>query len=103
MQVYSVLAYTSVHSLDQSGRHAVDLAHVHLLHLITVAHLVQVLLTSNLGTAHPPQNKIHILFLRSLIYLSFVEELCMEQDSKGSEEEELTCQLYNTLRKHLGR
>ncbi|XP_037135452.1 E3 ubiquitin-protein ligase UBR2 isoform X1 [Syngnathus acus] len=76
--VYSVLSYTSVHNLDQSGRHAIDSAHVHLLHLITVAHLVQVLLTSNM------------------------EELCMEQDGTGSEEEELTCQLYNTLKKHLG-
>lgn len=27
----------------------------------------------------------------------------MDQDSTGSEEEELTSQLYNTLRKHLGR
>ena len=27
----------------------------------------------------------------------------MDQDSGGSEEEELTCQLYSTLRKHLGR
>ncbi|XP_061522003.1 E3 ubiquitin-protein ligase UBR2 [Phycodurus eques] len=76
--VYSVLSYTSVHSLDKSGRNPLDSAHVHLLHLVTVAHLVQVLLTSNM------------------------EEVCMEQDSKGSEEEELTCQLYNTLRKHLG-
>ncbi|XP_061614243.1 E3 ubiquitin-protein ligase UBR2 isoform X2 [Phyllopteryx taeniolatus] len=76
--VYSVLSYTSVHSLDQSGRNPLDSAHVHLLHLVTVAHLVQVLLTSNM------------------------EEVCMEQDSKGSEEEEFTCHLYNTVRKHLG-
>ncbi|XP_070772718.1 E3 ubiquitin-protein ligase UBR2 [Enoplosus armatus] len=76
--VYIVLSYSSVHSLDQSGRRVVDSAHLHLLHLVTVAHLVQILLTST------------------------TEEVCMDQDSGGSEEEELTCQLYNTLRKHLG-
>ncbi|XP_029925864.1 E3 ubiquitin-protein ligase UBR2 isoform X3 [Myripristis murdjan] len=75
--VYSVLAYNSVHCLDQSGRAVVDSAHLHLLHLITVAHLVQILLTST------------------------TEEVSMDQDSGGSEEEELTCLLYNTLRKHL--
>uniref|UniRef100_A0A671XZP6 E3 ubiquitin-protein ligase n=1 Tax=Sparus aurata TaxID=8175 RepID=A0A671XZP6_SPAAU len=64
--------------LDQSGRSGVDSAHLHLLHLVTVAHLVQVLLTST------------------------TEEVCMDQDSLATEEEELTCQLYNTLRKHLG-
>lgn len=31
-----------------------------------------------------------------------VDEVCMDQDDIGSEEEELTSQLYNTLRKHLG-
>ncbi|XP_074503572.1 E3 ubiquitin-protein ligase UBR2 isoform X2 [Sebastes fasciatus] len=76
--VYSVMSYSSVHSLDQPGRRVVDSAHLHLLHLVTVAHLVQILLTST------------------------TEEVCMDQDSGGSEEEELTCQLYNTLRKHLG-
>nr|XP_020477956.1 E3 ubiquitin-protein ligase UBR2 isoform X1 [Monopterus albus] len=76
--VYSVLSYSSVHSLDQSGQSVVDSAHLHLLHLVTVAHLVQILLTSN------------------------TEEVCMDQDTGGSQEEELTCQLYNTLRKHLG-
>ncbi|XP_023257675.1 E3 ubiquitin-protein ligase UBR2-like [Seriola lalandi dorsalis] len=76
--VYSVLSYTSVHSLDQSGRSVVDSAHLHLLHLVTVAHLVQILLTSA------------------------TEDVCMDQDSAGSEEEEFTCQLYDTLRKHLG-
>uniref|UniRef100_A0A3Q1FII4 E3 ubiquitin-protein ligase n=1 Tax=Acanthochromis polyacanthus TaxID=80966 RepID=A0A3Q1FII4_9TELE len=76
--VYMVLSYSSVHSLDQSGRSVVDSGHLHLLHLVTVAHLVQVLLTST------------------------TEEVCMDHDSGGSEEEELTCQLYNTLRKHLG-
>ncbi|XP_077479848.1 E3 ubiquitin-protein ligase UBR2 isoform X1 [Stigmatopora argus] len=77
--VYSVLAYTSVHSLDQSRQHTIDSGHIHLLHFITVAHVVQVLLTSN----------------------GDKEEVCMEQDSRVSEEEELTCQLYNMLRKHL--
>ncbi|XP_008292060.1 E3 ubiquitin-protein ligase UBR2 isoform X2 [Stegastes partitus] len=76
--VNSVLSYSSVHSLDQSGRSVVDSGHLHLLHLVTVAHMVQVLLTST------------------------TEEVCMDQDSGGSEEEELTCQLYSTLRKHLG-
>ncbi|XP_075941501.1 E3 ubiquitin-protein ligase UBR2 isoform X2 [Anarhichas minor] len=76
--VYSVMSYSSVHSLDQSGQRVVDSAHLHLLHLVTVAHLVQILLTST------------------------TEEVCMDQDSGGSEEEELTWRLYNTLRKHLG-
>uniref|UniRef100_A0A8C2ZTY2 E3 ubiquitin-protein ligase n=1 Tax=Cyclopterus lumpus TaxID=8103 RepID=A0A8C2ZTY2_CYCLU len=76
--VYSVLSYSSVHSLDQSGQRVVDSAHLHILHLVTVAHLVQILLTST------------------------TEEVCMDQDSSASEEEELTCRLYNTLRKHLG-
>ncbi|KAK1904529.1 E3 ubiquitin-protein ligase UBR2, partial [Dissostichus eleginoides] len=77
--VYSVMSYSSIHCLDQSEHRTVDSAHLHLLHLVTVAHLVQILLTS------------------------ITEEVCMDQDSEGSEEEELTCQLYNTLRKHLGR
>ncbi|KAM8859992.1 E3 ubiquitin-protein ligase UBR2 isoform 2-T2 [Spinachia spinachia] len=76
--VYSVMSYSSVHSLDQSGQRVVDSSHLHLLHLVTVAHLVQILLTST------------------------TEEVCMDQDSSGSEEEELTGRLYNTLRQHLG-
>ncbi|XP_077960513.1 E3 ubiquitin-protein ligase UBR2 isoform X1 [Gasterosteus aculeatus] len=76
--VYSVMSYSSVHCLDQSGQRVVDSSHLHLLHLVTVAHLVQILLTST------------------------TEEVCMDQDSSGSEEEELTSRLYNTLRKHLG-
>uniref|UniRef100_A0A8D3DRL7 E3 ubiquitin-protein ligase n=1 Tax=Scophthalmus maximus TaxID=52904 RepID=A0A8D3DRL7_SCOMX len=47
--VYSVLSYSSVQSLDQSGCSVVDSAHLHLLHLVTVAHLVQILLTSTTG------------------------------------------------------
>ncbi|KAM6915827.1 E3 ubiquitin-protein ligase UBR2 [Xenentodon cancila] len=75
--VYSVLSYSSLYSLDQSRRSPVDVGHLHLLHLVTVAHLVQILLTST------------------------TEELCMDQDGGGSEEEELTVQLYTILRKHL--
>uniref|UniRef100_A0A7N6FAG4 E3 ubiquitin-protein ligase n=1 Tax=Anabas testudineus TaxID=64144 RepID=A0A7N6FAG4_ANATE len=59
----------SVHCLDQSGRSVVDSAHLHILHLVTVAHLVQILLTST------------------------TDEVCMDQESGGSEEEELTCQI----------
>ncbi|XP_035982677.1 E3 ubiquitin-protein ligase UBR2 isoform X3 [Fundulus heteroclitus] len=76
--VYSVLSYSSVHSLDQSGRSSVDSAHLHLLHLITVAHLVQILLTFT------------------------TDEVCMDQDGEESEEEALTLQLYLSLREHLG-
>ncbi|KAM9365047.1 LOW QUALITY PROTEIN: E3 ubiquitin-protein ligase UBR2 [Pholidichthys leucotaenia] len=76
--VYSVLSYSSVHSLDQSGRSVVDSGHFHLLHLVTVAHLVQILVTSTM------------------------EEVCMDQEGGASEEEVLTCQLYTILRKHLG-
>ncbi|XP_030603407.1 E3 ubiquitin-protein ligase UBR2 isoform X2 [Archocentrus centrarchus] len=76
--VYAVLSYTSVHCLDQSGCSVVDSGHLHLLHLVTVAHLIQILLTST------------------------TEEVCMDQDIGGSEEEELTCQLYSTLKKYLG-
>uniref|UniRef100_A0A7N6B3Y7 E3 ubiquitin-protein ligase n=1 Tax=Anabas testudineus TaxID=64144 RepID=A0A7N6B3Y7_ANATE len=52
LQVYSVLSYSSVHCLDQSGRSVVDSAHLHILHLVTVAHLVQILLTSTTGNSH---------------------------------------------------
>ncbi|XP_074531459.1 E3 ubiquitin-protein ligase UBR2 isoform X2 [Halichoeres trimaculatus] len=76
--VYTVLSYNSVSSLDQSGRSGVDSAHLHILHLVTVAHLVQILLTST------------------------TEDVCMDQDDGGSEEEELTCKLYSMIRQHLG-
>ncbi|KAM4729976.1 LOW QUALITY PROTEIN: E3 ubiquitin-protein ligase UBR2 [Anableps anableps] len=76
--VYSVLSYSSLHSLDQSERSSVDSAHLHLLHLVTVAHLVQILVTCS------------------------TEELSMDQDGEESEEEQLTCQLYSRLREHLG-
>lgn len=116
LQVYSVLSYSSVHSLHQSGSSMVDSAHLHLLHLVTVAHLVQILLTSTTGEIHTWRTQqIHtcthdvlqvvpheaVCFYLSLTCLC-VEEVCMDQDSGGSEEEELTCQLYDTLRKHLG-
>ena len=110
-----MLSYNSVHSLDQSGRSGVDSAHLHLLHLVTVAHLVQVLLTSTTGDSNTRRStdRTHtVIYCRCLfvclshlsVYLSVcVEEVCMDQDSLATEEEELTCQLYNTLRKHLGR
>uniref|UniRef100_A0A673BGY1 E3 ubiquitin-protein ligase n=1 Tax=Sphaeramia orbicularis TaxID=375764 RepID=A0A673BGY1_9TELE len=41
-----LVSFTSFHSLDQSGRSVVDSAHLHLLHLVTVAHMVQILLSS---------------------------------------------------------
>ncbi|KAM6956516.1 E3 ubiquitin-protein ligase UBR2 isoform 1-T1 [Aplochiton taeniatus] len=77
--VSSVLSHGSVHCQDWSGRSS-DTAQQHLLHLITVAHLAQVLLSS------PPV------------------EATMEQESGGQEreEEEAVCRLYNTLRTHLG-
>uniref|UniRef100_A0A1A8MWJ8 E3 ubiquitin-protein ligase n=1 Tax=Nothobranchius pienaari TaxID=704102 RepID=A0A1A8MWJ8_9TELE len=76
--VYSVLSYSSLHCLEQSGRSSVDSGHLHLLQLITVAHLVQILLTST------------------------TEDQSMDEDTEVSEEQELTCQLYRTLRQHLG-
>ena len=113
-----MLSYSSVHSLDQSGQSAVDSAHLHLLHLITVAHLVQILLTSTTGYSNTQQTHTYV-YVCAYIYMNIhpvvsstwsslcfclsVEEVCMDQDSGGSEEEELTGQLYNRLRKHLGR
>uniref|UniRef100_A0A673VLJ5 E3 ubiquitin-protein ligase n=1 Tax=Salmo trutta TaxID=8032 RepID=A0A673VLJ5_SALTR len=72
-----VLSYGSVHSQDSSGL-SVDAVQLHFFHLITVAHMVQMLLTS--------------------------EEVTMEQESGGAEreEEEDICALYNTIRTHLG-
>lgn len=75
--VYSVLSYTSVQALDQSGRSSTDSAHLHLLHLVCVAHHVQILLTSVSG------------------------ESSMEQDCEGGPEEALVLELYNLLRTHL--
>ncbi|XP_063047209.1 E3 ubiquitin-protein ligase UBR2 isoform X2 [Engraulis encrasicolus] len=74
-----VLAYPSVHCLDVSGV-SVDVAQQHFLQLVTVAHVVQILLTS------------------------VPEETTMEQESGGAEceEEEAVCRLYNSLRTHLG-
>ncbi|XP_038154289.1 E3 ubiquitin-protein ligase UBR2 [Cyprinodon tularosa] len=76
--VYSVLSYSSVQSLDQSGRSFEDSAHLHLLHLTTVAQLVQILLTIR------------------------PEEQCMEH-SEQSEEEQLSSQLYMFLQQLVGR
>ncbi|XP_014057166.2 E3 ubiquitin-protein ligase UBR2 isoform X1 [Salmo salar] len=74
-----VLSYGSVHSQDSSGL-SVDAVQLHLFHLITVAHMVQILLTSG------------------------PEEVTMEQESGEAErgEEEGACRLYNTLRTHVG-
>ncbi|KAM9476389.1 E3 ubiquitin-protein ligase UBR2 isoform 2-T2 [Clarias gariepinus] len=74
-----VLSYSALHCLDFSGLSA-DTAQLHILHLVTVAHLVQILLTS------------------------VPEELAMEQESEGvkQEEEESVCLFYNTLRTHVG-
>ncbi|KAJ8014253.1 hypothetical protein DPEC_G00038350 [Dallia pectoralis] len=75
--VSAVLSYGSVQSQDSSGL-SVDAVQLHLFHLVTVAHVVQILLTSDPGDA------------------------TMEQESGGGEEEEAICRLYNTLKTHLG-
>ncbi|XP_062851990.1 E3 ubiquitin-protein ligase UBR2 isoform X1 [Trichomycterus rosablanca] len=74
-----VLSYSAVHCQDTSGL-STDAAQLHILHLVTVAHLVQILFTS------------------------VPEVLTMEQESGGleREEEESVCLLYNTLRNHVG-
>uniref|UniRef100_A0A8C6K9E8 E3 ubiquitin-protein ligase n=1 Tax=Nothobranchius furzeri TaxID=105023 RepID=A0A8C6K9E8_NOTFU len=56
--VYGVLSYSSLHCLEQSGRSSVDSGHLHLLQLITVAHLVQILLTSTTGETHTVGQKV---------------------------------------------
>uniref|UniRef100_A0A671S188 E3 ubiquitin-protein ligase n=1 Tax=Sinocyclocheilus anshuiensis TaxID=1608454 RepID=A0A671S188_9TELE len=70
-----VLSHPAILCLDSSGLSA-DAAQLHFLHLVTVAHVVQILLTS------------------------VPEEMRMEQESGGAEreEEENVCMLYNTLR-----
>ncbi|XP_036402370.1 E3 ubiquitin-protein ligase UBR2 [Megalops cyprinoides] len=74
-----VLSYPSVHCQDSSGL-SVDGAQLHLFHLVTVAHIVQILLTS------------------------VPAEMTMEQESGGGdeEEEEGICHLYSLLGTHLG-
>uniref|UniRef100_A0A8B9JND3 E3 ubiquitin-protein ligase n=1 Tax=Astyanax mexicanus TaxID=7994 RepID=A0A8B9JND3_ASTMX len=74
-----VLSYSAVHCLDSSGL-SVDAAQLHFFHLVTVAHLVQILLTS------------------------VPVELTMDQESGGveREEEESVCLFYNILKTHLG-
>uniref|UniRef100_A0A8C7F267 E3 ubiquitin-protein ligase n=1 Tax=Oncorhynchus kisutch TaxID=8019 RepID=A0A8C7F267_ONCKI len=69
-----VLSYGSVHSQDSSGL-SVDAVQLHLFHLITVAHMVQILLTS--GPGKERGNPIPVC-------------------------EEGACRLYNTLRTHVG-
>ncbi|XP_056465320.1 E3 ubiquitin-protein ligase UBR2 isoform X1 [Gadus chalcogrammus] len=75
--VSSVFSYSSVHKLDQSERCSLGSAQLHLLHLATVAHLVQILITS------VPDSSMD------------QEEVC------ASEEEEMTFHLYNDLRTRL--
>lgn len=98
-----MLSYSSVHCLDQSGNTVIGSAH--LLHLLTVAHLVQILLTSTTGDTDTHMHT-HAAGTQTKYFLIHpcvcVDEVCMDQDGIGSEEEELTSQLYNTLRKHLG-
>uniref|UniRef100_A0A3P8TD93 E3 ubiquitin-protein ligase n=1 Tax=Amphiprion percula TaxID=161767 RepID=A0A3P8TD93_AMPPE len=84
LQVFSLLAELWMLVLQTAGGFTcsalcscADGGHLHLLHLVTVAHLVQVLLTST-------------------------QEVCMDQDTMEDQRKELTCQLYSTLRKHLG-
>ncbi|XP_057197580.1 E3 ubiquitin-protein ligase UBR2 isoform X2 [Triplophysa rosa] len=73
-----VLSHPALHCLDSSGMSS-DTAQLYFLQLVTVAHLVQILLTS------------------------IPEEVQMEQESGGAErvEEESVCMLYNILRTHL--
>ncbi|KAG9344548.1 hypothetical protein JZ751_011219 [Albula glossodonta] len=74
-----VLSYRSVYCQDFSSL-SVDVAQLHLFHLVTVAHVVQILLTS------------------------VPAETTMEQESGGGddEEEEGASRLYELLRTHLG-
>lgn len=86
-----------------------DSAHLHLLHLVTVAHLVQILLTFTTGGTWRQRLKgvsMTYLSVRSPVCpLTCLcpDELCMDQDGEESEEEQLTCQLYGSLREHLCR
>lgn len=74
--VYSVLSFSAVQALDQSGCSSIDSAHLHLLHLVTVAHLVQVLLS-----VRP-------------------DEASMDQDCASPEEQQVL-ELYHLLHTHL--
>uniref|UniRef100_A0AAV2L6C4 E3 ubiquitin-protein ligase n=1 Tax=Knipowitschia caucasica TaxID=637954 RepID=A0AAV2L6C4_KNICA len=76
--VYCALSHCTVQALDQTGRSSSDSAHLNLLHLVTVAHLVQVLLT-----------------------LTEKEDGTMEQDGAGAEEH-LLLELYTVLQSHMG-
>ncbi|XP_066553161.1 E3 ubiquitin-protein ligase UBR2 isoform X2 [Amia ocellicauda] len=74
-----VLSYHTLHCHDSSGL-SLDAAQLHLLHLVTMAHIVQILLTS-------------------------VPETTMDQESAGGEEEEeeeAAWFLYSVLGLHLG-
>lgn len=113
-----MLSYPAVHCLDSSGL-SEDTAQLHFLHLVTVAHIVQILLTSvpgeNLTFPLTSSNMIRETALMILSVLGWIfmfvdscvpsEEMRMEQESGGAEreEEERVCMLYNTLRTHLSR
>lgn len=57
----------------------------------------------SLSLTHSLLSFVNPMLLSHLCVLPVcAEEVCMDQDNSGSEEE-LTCQLYSTLRKHLGR
>uniref|UniRef100_A0A8C9W3E4 E3 ubiquitin-protein ligase n=1 Tax=Scleropages formosus TaxID=113540 RepID=A0A8C9W3E4_SCLFO len=77
-QVSLVLSYSSVHCQDSSGLN-VDSAQQHFLQVVTLAHVVQVLLTS------------------------IPAETTMDQETGAgsSEEEAAVCLLYGLLRRHL--
>lgn len=74
--VYGVLSVSAVQALDQSGRSSTDSAHMHLLHLVIVAHLVQVLLTEH------------------------TDDSSMDHDGVSSEEH-LVLELHRVLQTHL--
>lgn len=104
-----MLSHPAVFSLDSSGLSA-DTAQLHFLHLVTVAHIVQILLTSvpgeNLILLPHKQPHDHRDFINDSVDSCVPsEEMQMEQEGGGAEreEEENVCMLYNTLRTHLGR
>ncbi|XP_064411682.1 E3 ubiquitin-protein ligase UBR2 isoform X4 [Latimeria chalumnae] len=72
-----VLAFPAVHCQDFSG-FTLDTGDLHLFHLVTMAQIVQVLLTS------------------------VPEENSMEQESTNGEEEAAVLALYNVIRQHSG-
>ncbi|XP_015218616.1 E3 ubiquitin-protein ligase UBR2 isoform X1 [Lepisosteus oculatus] len=72
-----VLSYPALHCQDSSGL-SLDTAQLHIFHLVTVAHIVQILFTS------------------------VPAETSMDQENASGEEESAACFLYSVLRLHLG-